>query len=99
VKCFRHDPGKVCPECGLDRRTKMKLKVQAQHLQPGDIVGSGEKVIGVIRASIRLDSNKVWVQLEKNDVIRQPCWGKYTLINVERAEKEEVSPNWSDGMR
>lgn len=23
----------------------MKLKVQAQHLQPGDIVGSGEKVI------------------------------------------------------
>jgi len=20
MKCFRHDPGKVCPDCGADRR-------------------------------------------------------------------------------
>lgn len=71
----------------------MKLKVQAQHLQPGDIVGSGEKVIGVIRASIRLDSNKVWVQLEKGDIMRQPCWGKYTMISVER---EDAKANGQD---
>ena len=64
-----------------------KIRVQAQHLQPGDIVGSGEKVIGVIAASVKLASNKVWLQLEKDGVIRQPCWGKYTMINVERAEK------------
>ena len=67
----------------------MKLKVQAQHLQPGDIVGSGEVVIGVIGASVKLASDKIWLQLEKNGVIRQPCWGKYTLINVERLTPEE----------
>lgn len=63
-----------------------KIKVQAQHLRPGDIVGSGEKVIGVIQVSIKLSSKQVWVQLEKNGIIRQPCWGKYTMIGVERAE-------------
>jgi hypothetical protein len=20
MKCFRHEPGKICPDCGLDRR-------------------------------------------------------------------------------
>ena len=68
----------------------MKLRVQAQHLQAGDIVGSGEKVIGVIAASIELDTKHVWVMLEKNNVIRQPCWGKYTMIGVERAEKVSI---------
>ena len=24
MKCLRHDPETICPECGLDRRTKMK---------------------------------------------------------------------------
>jgi hypothetical protein len=65
----------------------MKLKVQAQHLQAGDIVGSGETVIGVIRASVKLSSDKVWLQLEKDGVIRQPQWGKHTIINVERPGK------------
>jgi len=82
VKCFRHDPGKVCPECGLDRRTKMKMKVQAQHLQPGDVIGSGEVVQSVIRNSLSWTSKQCLVRLDKRDTL----WGKYTLINVERAD-------------
>lgn len=60
----------------------MKLKVQAQHLQPGDIVGSGEVVKSVIRNAINLETNKVWVSLSDRVV----KWGKYTMINVERKE-------------
>ncbi len=66
-----------------------KLKVQAQHLQPGDIVGSGEVVQKVIRDSIHWPTNKACIYLwnPKNDTDKSTLWGKYTLINVERAEK------------
>lgn len=76
----------------------MKLKVQAQHLQPGDIVGSGEKVTGVIANSIKFPSSKCLISLErkipneanyefKDFTHRSVLWGKYTMINVERNEK------------
>lgn len=88
MNCFRHDPGKVCPECGLDRRNKMKMSVQAQHLQPGDIVGSGETVNHVTISSIHWPSNKVRISLEsKGSGISSRLWGKYTKINIERPEK------------
>ena len=65
----------------------MKLKVQAQHLQPGDIVGSGETVDIVIRNSIHFPSSKVQVHLTKNNEhSRSTYWGKYTEINIERPE-------------
>lgn len=64
----------------------MKLKVQAQHLQPGDIVGSGEKVIQVIVNALRMPSVKVAVTLKKDDKQRTVQWGKYTTIGVERDE-------------
>lgn len=60
----------------------MKIKVQAQHLQPGDIVGSGEKVNGVIISSINWPSSKVMVMTDKRNVL----WGKHTQVTVERAE-------------
>lgn len=63
----------------------MKLRIQAQHLQPGDVVNGGE-VLSVIRNSTQWHSNKVMVVLG-NGASRHPIWGKYTLINVERAEK------------
>ena len=72
----------------------MKLKVQAQHLQPGDIVGSGEKVY-CTSVGISTPKGKVEVYLKnKNDIgelgqvkhwDRMSLWGKYTEINVERA--------------
>lgn len=40
----------------------MKLKVQAQHLQPGDVIGSGEIVDRVTLNSIVWPSNKCMVQ-------------------------------------
>ncbi len=64
----------------------MKLKVQAQHLQPGDVVGSGEVVRQIVVRSLRLPSNKVSVTLFKTNQ-RTVDWGKYTMINVEREEK------------
>ena len=63
-----------------------KLKVQAQHLQPGDIVGSGEVVSSVILNSISWPSRQCLVRLNKRDVL----WGKYTMIAIERKEKEKV---------
>jgi len=63
----------------------MKMKVQAQHLQPGDVVGSGEVVTQVIISSTQWPSNKVRVSLEKLDGmrsgnVRSVLWGKYTVI-------------------
>lgn len=69
----------------------MKTRVQAQHLQPGDIVGSGEVVSRVIRNAISLPSNKCYVYLVGKHVeLRISTWGKYTMINVERKEKVDV---------
>ena len=64
----------------------MKLKVQAQHLQPGDIVGSGEMVIAILLRSLRMPSAKVAVTLKKNGHQRTVQWGKYTTIGVERTD-------------
>lgn len=66
----------------------MKLKVQAQHLQPGDIVGSGEKVLLVVPAGISIPAGKCEVVLESKvyKITRSSYWGKYTMINVERKE-------------
>jgi len=73
----------------------MKMKVQAQHLQPGDIVGSGEEVAELTIASIHWPSNKVCVALIKPNlmdaeqvILRRLLWGKYTEINVERSNAE-----------
>ena len=66
----------------------MKLKVQAQHLQAGDIVGSGEVVKCVIVSSIYWDSKKVMIGLVKADKDRTVLWGKYTLIGVERGNDQ-----------
>lgn len=65
----------------------MKLKVQAQHLQPGDIVGSGEHIDDIIINGTGWPSNKVKVVLarEGREANRATYWGKYTVINVERA--------------
>jgi len=67
----------------------MKIKVQAQHLQIGDIVGSGEKVINIVRRSIRMSSSKVAVTLKKDGHQRTVQWGKYTQINIERISHED----------
>lgn len=67
----------------------MKIKIQAQHLQPGDIVGSGEKVVTVIRQSVTLPAAKVAVYLAKPNetaASRGVQWGKYTMIGVVRDE-------------
>ena len=70
----------------------MKIRIQAQHLQPGDIVGSGEEVLAITLNSISWPSTKVCVSLfktnpmsaEANVARRNVLWGKYTMINVER---------------
>lgn len=80
-------------DIGTIMELDMKLKVQAQHLQPGDIVGSGEKVHSVIRNTVSLPSNKCVVYLHKKSPVlglepelRICHWGKYTMIGVERNE-------------
>ena len=69
------------PKCYCCNRGKqMKLRVQAQYLQPGDVVGSGEVVTQVIINSTQWPSNKVRVSLNN----RAAIWGKHIMINVER---------------
>jgi len=65
----------------------MKIRVQAQHLQPGDIVGSGEIVQHVTIRSLHMPSAKVAVTLKKDGHQRTVQWGKYTQIGVERMER------------
>jgi hypothetical protein len=61
-----------------------KLRVQAQHLKAGDIVGSGEVIDYVTINSTKWPSNKVMVVFTGKPYGR--LWGKYTMINVERKE-------------
>ncbi len=66
----------------------MKMKVQAQLLQAGDVVGSGERVIGNLNNSTKFASNKVLITLRKGETsCRSVLWGKYTKITVDREEK------------
>lgn len=65
----------------------MKIKVQAQHLQPGDIVGSGEVVFQITLNSTQWKANKCYVALEKDGRARGVLWGKYTQITIDRPEK------------
>ena len=65
----------------------MKLRVQAQHLQPGDIVGSGEVIERIVLSSISFPSTKVMIVLSNGERQRSSYWGKYTMINVERTNK------------
>lgn len=63
----------------------MKIKVQAQHLKPGDVVGSGEVVVHITVNAVKLPTNQVAVTLLKHGM-RAVLWGKYTMINVERED-------------
>lgn len=58
------------------------MKVQAQRLQAGDVVGSGETILNTVVNSIHVPSGKVHVWLEKDGKKRTAQWGKYTLINI-----------------
>lgn len=63
----------------------MKLRIQAQHLQPGDIVGSGERISGITTSSTKFPADKIEIVLTKEGYgTRISYWGKYTMINVER---------------
>jgi hypothetical protein len=64
-----------------------RLRIQAQGLQPGDIVGSGEVVLSV-QAGTRTPSGKVEVVLGKGKHGRLALWGKYTFINIKRGEDQ-----------
>lgn len=72
----------------------MKMRVQAQYLQPGDIVGSGEVAKCVVHQSIHWPANKCCVRFRSKTnpelIGREPIWGKYTEINIERPEKVKV---------
>jgi hypothetical protein len=67
----------------------MKVRVQAQHLRPGDVVGSGE-VIAYVGAGLYTPKGKVDVKMAAG---RWCHWGKYTLISAERHPVEVYKGN------
>ena len=64
----------------------IKIHTQAQHLQPGDVVGSGETIVS-IQAGLRTPKGKVEVVLFRNGYSRLAFWSKHTFINAQRPEK------------
>lgn len=66
----------------------MKLRIQTQYLQYGDIVGSREVIKYVVLASIKFPSSKVEIGLVSAKGFRQAYWGRYTMITVERPERD-----------
>jgi hypothetical protein len=70
----------------------MKMRVQAQQLQPGDIVGSGETVKNIIIRSTKWSNDKCWIKLENNKgSLRGVLWGRYTMINITRPDGNMVT--------
>jgi hypothetical protein len=61
-----------------------KLKVQANVLQAGDVVGSGETIVDT-SGGLHTPRGKVEVTLEKNGRRRTAVWGAYTMISITRA--------------
>lgn len=62
----------------------MKISVQAQELQPGDVTsGTHETIIKVERGRLT-PSGKIEVTLQKGGQKRLAYWGMYTKIWVER---------------
>lgn len=74
----------------------MKMRVQAQHLQIGDIVGSGESINNIIISSTKWPSSKVYVELLDDAGLRSAYWGKTTLINVERVKTDIIDLKQTD---
>ena len=73
----------------------MKLRVQAQHLQVGDVVGSGEEISRIDISSIHWPSHKVCITLIKPNpmdkeqcLLRRVLLGKHTMINVTREARD-----------
>jgi len=64
----------------------VKLCIQAQYMQIGDIVGSGEKVVDIVRASIHFSSSKIMVTLNNGVRNRTSYWNKYITISVDRED-------------
>lgn len=64
----------------------MQQRIQAQHLQTGDIVGTGETVLEIVLRSISWPSYKVRITLQKGNRIRSVLWGKYTFIGINRPD-------------
>lgn len=62
----------------------MKMRIEAQQLQVGDVVGSGEVVSSVVIKSIHWPSSQMYIELNKGDRIRGAYWRRYTMINIER---------------
>ena len=68
----------------------MRTRVNAQYLQPGDIIGSGETVVGV-SAGLYTPRGKCDVVLKsRSGRVRCATWWKHTSICVSR-EKEQAS--------
>ena len=59
------------------------LRTQAQFLEPGDVVGSGETIVSISRG-VRTPPHKVEVTLRKGGRNRLALWSKYTFINARR---------------
>ena len=66
-----------------------KIRVPAQYLQAGDVVGSGEVIVSV-QVGIRTPRGQVEVVLIRGGVARLAFWKKATFINATRPEKETV---------
>lgn len=62
-----------------------KLKVQAQHLEVGDIVGTGETIL-YVGQGVRTPKGCVDIVVQKGNKKRSSVWRKYTMIGVERKE-------------
>lgn len=61
----------------------MKERIAAYALQPGDVVGSGEKVVQTY-VGARTPPRKVHVILDGPRGRRTALWGKFTIIGVDR---------------
>ena len=61
----------------------MKQIVQVHTMLPGDIVGSGERVVAMF-TGIRMPAGKINVTLEKNGNLRTAVWNKQTFLTVNR---------------
>lgn len=65
--------------------SQAQAQAQAQHLQIGDIVGTGETIL-YVGQGVRTPKGCVDIVVQKGDKKRSSVWRKHTMIGVERKE-------------
>lgn len=65
----------------------MKMRIEAQQLQPGDVVGISQDIV----QKVEVKPNYVYIELLDDAGLRSVKWYRYDIIHIERPDDKMVN--------